>query len=67
MSIEFDMALKFLVCKKGQTVNKNALTKSSPTMGTLVEEHSNYYGYFLRLSGFPDLSGKVYLITSKFS
>ena len=30
-------------------------------MGTLVEKFSNYYDYFLRLSGFPDLSGEVFL------
>ena len=36
-------------------------------MGTLVENLSNCCHYFLRLSGFPDLSGKVFLITFKFS
>ena len=36
-------------------------------MCTLVEELSNWYDYFLRLSGFPDLFSKVYLITFKFS
>ena len=36
-------------------------------MGTLVEKLSNCYNYFLRLSGFPDLSGKVFLIPFKFS
>ena len=30
-------------------------------MGTLVEKLSNYYDYFLRFSGFPDLSGEVFL------
>ena len=36
-------------------------------MGTFVEELSNCCDYFLRLSGFPNLSGKVCLITFKFS
>ena len=36
-------------------------------MGILVEELSNYYDYFLRCLGFPDLFGKVFLITFKFS
>ena len=31
-------------------------------MSTLVEEISNSYSYFLRLSGFPDLLGKVFLL-----
>ena len=36
-------------------------------MCTLVEELSNCYDYFLRLSGFPDLFGKLFLITFNFS
>ena len=36
-------------------------------MGTLVEQLSNCCDYFLRLSGFPNLSGKMCLITFKFS
>ena len=35
-------------------------------MWALVEEPSNWYDYFSRLSGFPDLFGKVFLITFKF-
>ena len=35
-------------------------------MDTLVEKLSNCCDYFLRLSGFPDLSGQVFLITFKF-
>ena len=35
-------------------------------MYILVEELSSCYDYFLRLSGFPDLFGKVFLITFKF-
>ena len=34
-------------------------------MDTLVEKLSNCCDYILRLSGFPDLSGKVLLITFK--
>ena len=36
-------------------------------MYTLVEELSNCSEYSLRLSGFPDLFGEVFLITFKFS
>ena len=36
-------------------------------MYTLVEELSNCSDYFLRLSGFPDLFGKAFLIPFKFS
>ena len=36
-------------------------------MGTLVEKLSNCYNYFLRLSEFPDLSGKVFFIFYKLS
>ena len=36
-------------------------------MCTLVEELSSFYNYFLRLSGFSDLFGKIFLITFKFS
>ena len=42
-------------------------SKSSPTMDTLVEKLLNCCHCFLTLSGFPDLSGKVFLITFKFS
>ena len=38
-----------------------------PTMDALVEKLSKCCDYFSRLSGFPDLSGKVFLITFKFS
>ena len=41
--------------------------KYSPTMCTLVEKLSNCYGYFFKLSGFPDLFGKAFLMTFKFS
>ena len=34
-------------------------------MDTLVEKLANCINYFWRLSGFPDLSGKVFLITDK--
>ena len=56
----------------GETINKTTCripppSKSSPTMGTLIEKLSNCCDYFLRLSGFPDLSGKVFLITFQFS
>ena len=36
-------------------------------MCTLIEEFSNGYEYFLKLLGFTDLFGKVFLITFKFS
>ena len=36
-------------------------------MCTLVEELSNCYGYFWSLSGFPDLFGKIFLITFELS
>ena len=36
-------------------------------MCTLVEELSNCYDSFWVLSGFPDLLGKVFLITLKLS
>ena len=45
-------------------VVKNALSKSSPTMWTLVGEVSSC---FLKLVGFPDLFDKVFLIIFKFS
>ena len=40
-------------------------SKSLPTMGTCVEKLSNCCDYFLRLSGFPELSGKVFLLTTQ--
>ena len=46
-----------------KTVNKatlEALSKSTTTMGTLVEKLGNCWDYFLRLSGFPNLSAKVF-------
>ena len=46
---------------------QNALSKYPQTMGILVKKLSNCCHYFLRLSGFPDISGKVFLITFKFS
>ena len=46
---------------------QNVLSKSLPTMDTLVEKLSNCCDYFLRVSRFPDLSGKVFLVTFKFS
>ena len=63
------MSLKFLVrslLHSKQTNLENALRKSSPTMCTLVEELSNCFDYFLRLSGFHDLFGKLFLITFEF-
>ena len=36
-------------------------------MCTLVEELSNFYDYFSRLSGFPDLFGKVFDFSGTFS
>ena len=46
---------------------QNSLTMSSQTMHTLVGERYNLCNHFLRLSGFPDLFGKVFLTTFKFS
>ena len=48
-----------------KTVNKTIcrpLSKSSPTIGTLVEKLSNCCDNFFRFSEFPDLSGKFFLI-----
>ena len=53
--------------KRKQNNLKNALSKSSLKIYILVEELSNCYDYFLRLLGFPNLFGKVFLITLKFS
>ena len=36
------------------------LQQSSPTMDALVENLSKCYDYFLRLSGFSDVYGKVF-------
>ena len=36
-------------------------------MHTLVEELFSCYDYFMKLLGFPDLFGKVFLTTFKFS
>ena len=47
---------------KHKTINK-----TTPIMCTVVEELSNCYDYFLRLSEFPDLFGDVFLILFKFS
>ena len=56
---------------KHKTVNKTTCRtpSASPreTMCTLVEELSNCYKNFSRLSGFPDVFDKVFLITFKFS
>ena len=56
---------------KHKTVNKTTCripsAKSSPIMCMLVEELSYCYDYFLRLSGFLNLFGKIFLITFKFS
>ena len=49
-----------------KTVNRTC-THIIPTMGTLAEKHSNYCDYFFRFSGFHNLSGKVFLISFKFS
>ena len=38
-----------------------------PQMDKKTKKLLNCCTYFLRLSGFPDLSGKVFLITFKFS
>lgn len=55
---------------KHTTVNKNnlqsALSKSLPTICTLSEQLSNRYNYFLRLTVFPDLFVKVFLINFNF-
>ena len=56
---------------KHKTVNQT--TRRTPSANPhqlctkLVEELSNCYVYFLRLSVFPDLFSKVFLITCKFS
>ena len=53
---------------KREITNKElVLVGDLPTMDTLVEKLSNCCDYFSRLSGFPDLSGEVFLITFKFS
>ena len=36
-------------------------------MCTLFEEFSKCFDYFLKIAGFPDLTGKVFLIAFKFS
>ena len=45
---------------------QKVLSKSSPTVSTLVRELFNYYDYFLRLSEFLDLFDKVFPINFKF-
>ena len=49
-----------------KTVNRTC-THIIPTMGTLAEKLSNYCDYFFRFSGFHNVSGKVFLISFKFS
>ena len=44
----------------------NTLRKSSPSIDTLVEKLLNCSDYFSRLSAFPDLHEKVFLIIFKF-
>ena len=46
-----------------ENILENALSKCSTNMYTLVEELCNCVDYFLRLSGFPDLFGKLILVT----
>ena len=46
---------------------QKALTKSSPTVSTLVRKLFNCYNYFLRLSKFLDLFSKVFPMNLKFS
>ena len=63
--------------KKGYSVIKNwiswkdnlqnALSKSLLTMYTLVGEIYNCHDSFWRVSGFPDLFGKVFSVNFKFS
>ena len=45
----------------------SVFSKTSPAMCRLAEEPSNCYDYFLRLSRFPNLFGKVFLISFNFS
>ena len=48
-TVFFQRSLETQKCK--QKNSKNAINISSPAMCTLVEELSNCYDYFLRLSG----------------
>ena len=55
---------------KHKTVNKTTCRTPSANprqLRALVEELSNCYENFSRFSGSPDLFGKVFLITFKFS
>ena len=67
MFFQFEFEFQFETQNRKQNNLKNALSKFSPTTYTYVEELSNCYDYFLRLSGFPHLFGKVFFITFKFS
>ena len=58
-SVFFHWSLESQNCKQNNL--QNILSKSLPTMGTLVEKLSSCSDYFLRLSGFTDLSGKIYI------
>ena len=46
---------------------QNTLTKSSPIICTFARELSNCYDQFFRLSGFLDISSKVFFIAFKFA
>ena len=46
---------------------QNALRKSSPTITTFVDSFPTSMIIFLRVSGFPDVSSKVFLITFKYT
>ena len=62
----FHWSLEAKNCKENN--HYNALSKSSSSMCTLIEELSQLlWLFFFRLSGFPDLFFKVFLITFKFS
>ena len=53
---------------KREITNKElVLVGDLPAMDALVEKLSNCCDYFSRLSGFPDLFGKEFLVTFKFS
>ena len=50
-----------------ETTYRTPSVNPCPTMDLLDEKIWNCGNYFLRFSGFSDLSGKVFLITFKFS
>ena len=60
------LASKILIKKFLITDHSKLKILNKATLGTLVNELFNWYGYFLRLSGDPDLFAKVFLINSKF-